>query len=159
MAGRADSPLGAEGRIQGFIGALGSKHQTLLRSVRRELRKRFPSANELVYDYPSSLVIAYSPTERGSDAVVAVSAGADGLRLVFNNGPALPDPKKLLGGSGKQTRFIRIESSGTLKRPEVRALLEAAQDRAAIPLRPDGRGRSIIKPKSARHPPKPKPRP
>ena len=38
----------------------------------------------------------------------------------------LPDPHKILLGSGKQTRFIRIESAKVLASPEVEALIAAA---------------------------------
>ncbi len=147
-------PLIAEQQLKGFIAKFDTKHQELIRSVRRALRKRFPSADELVYDYPNAFVIAYSPTERGSDAVVSISAGADGLRLVFTQGATLPDPKKILLGSGKQTRFIWIESPGTLTLPEVKALLETATDRAKMPLRPSGRGKTILKPKPAKQRPR-----
>jgi hypothetical protein len=143
-------PLSAEHQLKGFIARFEPKRQTLIRSVRKALRTRFPSANELVYDYTANLVIGYAPTERGSDAVVATASGADGLRLYFNQGPELPDPKKILLGSGKQTRFIWIESPGTLILPEVEALLEAATDRAKIPLRPGGRGELIIKSTAAK---------
>ena len=140
----------AELQIKSFVAKYEPKHRALFHSVRKAMRKRFPSANELVYDYPSSCVIGYSPTERGLEAVVAISAGADGVRLIFNQGPALPDPKKILLGSAKLTRYIQIESSRTLIRPEVQALLEAAHDRAKTSLSPGGRGKLIIKPSSAR---------
>ena len=146
--------LSAERQLKGFLAAFDPKRQALFVSVRRALRKRFPSADELVYDYPNAFVIAYSPTERGSDAVVSISAGPDGLRLVFTQGASLPDPKKILLGSGKQTRFIWIESPRTLRLPEVTALLETAVARAKIPLPPSGRGKPIIKPKSAKQRPK-----
>lgn len=146
--------LSAERQLKGFLAAFDPKRQALLVSVRRALRKRFPSADELVYDYPNAFVIAYSPTERGSDAVVSISAGPDGLRLVFTQGASLPDPKKILLGSGKQTRFIWIESPRTLRLPEVTALLETAVARAKIPLPPSGRGKPVIKPKPAKRRPK-----
>ena len=143
-------PLTGEQQLKGFIARFDPKHQTLIRSVRKAMRKRFPSTNELVYDYTRSIVIGYSPTERGSDAIVAISSGADGLRLVFNHGPQLPDPKKILLGSGKQTRFIRVESPRTLIRPEVEALIRGAIHRATIPLRRGGRGKLVIKSSSAK---------
>ncbi len=147
----ATGPLGAEEQLKGHIAKLKPPHQVLIRSVRRALRRRFPSADELVYDYPNALVIAYSPTERGSDAVVSISAGVGGLRLVFTQGATLPDPMKILLGSGRQARFIWIESTATLRLPEVKSLLETATARAKLPLRPGGRGKPIIKPKSAKH--------
>ena len=141
----ATKPLSAEHQLKGFIAKLEPGHQALMRSVRRALRKRFPSANELVYDYSQSLVIGFSPTEGGIDSVLALASGTDGVRLYFNQGPALPDPKKILLGSGKQTRFIRIESLRTLRLPEVEALMKSARDQAKTPFRPGGRGMLIIK--------------
>ncbi len=77
-----------------------------MRSVRATMRKRIPTANELAYDYASQVVIAYGPTDRGIDAIVSIARRPDGVRLYFNQGPRLPDPKVLLVGSGTQTRFI-----------------------------------------------------
>lgn len=151
-------PLSAEQQLKGLIAKFEPESQTLIRSVRNALRKRFSSANELVYDYATSFVIGFSPTERGSDSVVAMSSRTDGLRLYFNQGPTLPDPKKILLGSGKQTRFIPIESTGTLRRPEVEALLNMAVNRATIPFRPDGRGKPLIKPGPAKRRPGRKPK-
>lgn len=135
----------AEQQLKSLIAKLGRKEQTLVRAVRKALQKRFPTALELVYHYTRSLVISYSPTETGSDAVVALSAGADGLRLIFNNGPSLPDPHKVLLGSGRATRFVWLSSVTDLSRPEVRALMAAATARARIPLQKTGRGRLVIK--------------
>jgi hypothetical protein len=143
-------PRTGEQQIKGLIAKYEPKYQRLIRSVRKALRMRFPTADELIYDYNHAFVIGYSPTERGSDAVVALSAAANGLRLVFNQGPLLPDPKKLLRGSGKETRFIWVESAKTLALPEIEALMQATIDRARIPLRPSGRGKLIIKPSSAK---------
>ena len=143
-------PVSAEHQLKGFIAKYEPNYQRLIRSVRKALRKRFPTADELIYDYNNAFVIGYSPTARGSDSVVAISAAANGLRLVFNQGPTLPDPKKLLLGSGRQTRFVWIDSSKTLALPEVQALMRAALDRAKTPLSPSGRGKLIIKPSSAK---------
>ncbi len=140
----------AEQQLRSLIVKFEPKYQTLIRAVRRALRKRFPAALELAYDYGKNLVIAYSPTETGSFAVVALSAGVDGLRLVFNNGPTLPDPKKILLGSGRATRFIWLGSLKDLTRPEVRALIAAATAQATIPRPKTGRGYLIVKTSKAK---------
>jgi hypothetical protein len=38
----------------------------------------------------------------------------------------LPDPQGLLLGSGKQTRYIRVEAASQLSSPDVEALIAAA---------------------------------
>jgi len=69
----------------------------------------------------------------------------------------LPGPGKLLLGSGRQTRFIRLESAAVLARPEVEALLAAAIARAQTPLAAGGRGKLLIRSVSAKQRPRRKP--
>ena len=147
----------AERQLKSFIAKFEPKHQKLIRVVRKALRKRFPTADELVYDNYNFFVIGYSATERASDSIVSIAAGANGLGLCFIYGAKLRDPKKILLGSGKQTRFIRIESVKVLERPEVDALIAAAIARAKTPLRPTGRGKLIIKSISAKQRPRRRP--
>ena len=134
-----------EAQLRSFNDKFDPKHQTLIRSVRTALRKRFPTANELAYDYSSFFVIAYSPTDRGIDGIVSIAARPDRVDLHFSNGPQLPDPKKLLRGSGKQTRFVRVESARQLAHPDVEAFVSAAIGRASVPLPSKGKGTLIIK--------------
>ena len=146
-----------EAQLRAYIDKLDPKNQKLFRSVRAAVRKRFPTANELAYDYSDSLVISYSPTDRGIDAVVAISARATGVSLHFNQGPQLPDPKRLLLGSGKQTRFIQVEAASQLAHPDVEALFAATIDQARVPLASQGKGSLIIKSDGAKKPPRRKP--
>ena len=148
------SPADAERQLKTFIAKFEPKHQTLIRAVRKALRKRFPTAFELAYDNYNFFVIGYGSTERPSDAIVSMAAGANGVGLCFIHGARLPDPHKLLLGSGNQTRFIRLESVDVLARPEVHALIAAAIARAKTPLLAHGRGRLIIRSVSAKQRPR-----
>lgn len=139
-----------ETQLRSCIDRLDPKHRKLFRSVRAAVRKRFPTANELAYDYGRSFVIGYSPTDRGIDAVVAIAARDAGVLLYFNQGPRLPDPHRILQGSGKETRFIALEAASRLDDPDVAALISAAAGQARIPLSPAGKGRLVIKPAAAK---------
>jgi hypothetical protein len=141
---KSDQPT-PEAQLRSFNDRLDPKQQKVVRSIRTALRKRFPTANELAYDYSSFFVIAYSPTDRGIDAIVSIAARANGVDLYFNNGPRLPDPKKLLLGSGKQTRFVRLEAAKRLAHPDVKALMAAAIEHSSIPMPSKGKGSLIIK--------------
>jgi len=147
----------AERQLRAFIAKFDPKDQRLIRAARRAVRKRFPTANELVWDNYNFFVIGYSPTERPSDAIVSIAARANGVGLCFIRGAGLPDPEKLLLGSGNQTRFIRLESAAVLARPAVRALVAAAIARAKTPLPATGRGRLIIRSVSAKQRPRRRP--
>jgi len=148
----------AETQLKGFIDKFEPRHQTLIRAVRKALRKKFPGANEFAYDNYNFFVIGYGPTERPSDCFVSIAAAANGVGLCFIRGASLPDPKKILLGSGKQTRFIRLESVGVLERPEIDTLLTAAAAEAKTPLPALGRGRLIIQSVSKKQRPRRRPR-
>jgi hypothetical protein len=141
--------LAPEAQLRSLIDRFDPKHQKLIRSVRAAVRKRFPTANELVYDYGHSLVISYSPTERGIDGIVSIAARADRVDLYFNHGPQLPDPARLLLGSGKQTRFIEVKAASQLTNPDIEALIGAALDLASVPLPSKGKSGLIIRPTAA----------
>jgi hypothetical protein len=144
----------AEAQLDRFIDKFERKHQTLIRAVRKALRKRFPTANELAYDNYNFLALGYSPTERPSDAILSIAAGSNGVSLCLIRGASLPDPQRILLGSGKQTRFIRVESVEVLARPEVEALVAAAVAQSKAPFRTGGRGKLIIRSVSAKQRPR-----
>ena len=135
----------AEKQLEGFIGKFEPKHQALIRATRKALRRRLPTANELVYDNYNFFVIGYCSTERPSDCVVSIAAGANGVGLSFYHGATLPDPQKVLLGSGRQNRFVRLESAATLARPAVDALITAAVSQAKTPLPATAKGTLIIR--------------
>lgn len=120
-------PVEAEEQVQGFIDKFDPANQTLIRAVRKALRKRFSGAYELVYDNYNFFVIGFSPTERPTDAIVSMACSANGVGLAFPYcGTKLPDPHKVLRGSGTSNRSIHLESAATLARPEVVDLIDAA---------------------------------
>jgi hypothetical protein len=143
IASQADAT--GEQQLAGFIEKFDSKNAALIRSVRTVLRKRLPTANELVYDNYNFFVIGYCSTERPSDCILSIAAGANGVGLSFYHGATLPDPHRLLLGSGSQNRFIRIESATTLTSPEVEELIAAAIKNAEAPLPGSGKGKLVIR--------------
>ena len=118
--------------------------------MRRWLRKRLPTAHEVVYEYRDWFVISYSPSERGYEGVLAIRASENGVRLYFNRGKELPDPAALLQGSGNQTRWIHLEGASTLARPEVASLIDEAIARNPVPFASAGRGSVVIRSTAAK---------
>src|SRR4051812_13557783 len=147
----------AEEQLRRFIEKFEPKHRTTIRAARKALRKRFPTANELVYDNYNFFVIGFGPSERPSDCFVSIAAAANGVGLCFIHGASLPDPGRILSGSGKQTRFVRLPTAEVLERPEVHALLRVAAERARVPLPRSRTGKLIIRSVSAKQRPRRKP--
>jgi hypothetical protein len=144
----------AERQLRAFIEKFGETDQRLIRAVRSAVRRRLPTANELVWDNYNFFVIGYSPTERPRDSILSIAARANGVGLCFIHGASLPDPKGLLLGSGRQTRFIRVESASELSHPDVEELIDAAISRAKKPLPASGRGRLVIRSIAAKQRPR-----
>jgi hypothetical protein len=134
-----------ERQLKGFIAKFDPHLRKLIRECRSAMRKRFPTANELVYDNYNFFVIGYSTTERPSDCVVSLAANAKGIGLSFYRGSTLPDPRGLLQGSGNQNRFVRLAGVETLGQPEVQELLDAAVAQADPSFPTEGRGKLIIR--------------
>jgi hypothetical protein len=151
-------PDNAEKQLRSFIEKFEPRDRAVIRAARRKLRQRFPTATELVYDNYNFFVIGFGPNQRPSDCIVTIVAAANGVGLCFVRGASLPDPAKVLLGSGKQTRFIRIPSADILDAPAVRELLCAAAEHSQTPLPRTGRGDLVIRSISAKHRSRRKPR-
>jgi len=134
-----------EAELGALIDRLGPKEQKLFREVRAAIRRRLPTTNELGYDYTTFVVTSYSATDRAIDATLALAGRPNGVQLYLVNGPRLSDPKKLLRGSGKATRYIALESASQLSNPDVRALVDAAIELTPVPLAVKGKGALIMK--------------
>jgi len=95
------------------------------------------AACELILEmYPDAVV-----TVDGNDIGFGATAGYKGLvftiaphtkhvTMGFARGASLPDPAGLLEGTGKVHRHHKLRTQADLERPELRALMAAALDRA-----------------------------
>src|SRR5215210_3936897 len=141
-------------QVRSFIAKFDPAVATLIRASRAVMRRRLPTANELVYDNYNFFVIGYSASERASDCVVSLAAGSNGVSLSFYRGATLPDPDAVLLGSGSQNRFVRLESAATLADPAVERLIRSALAQATTPMPATGRRRTIVKSISAKQRPR-----
>jgi hypothetical protein len=140
----------AEAELRTLIDKYASAFLRLISAMRRSLRKRLPTAYEVVYEYRNqgAVVISVSPNEHGYEGALAIRADADGVKLYFTQGKELPDPAKLLQGSS-QTRFIDVEGASTLARPEVARLIDVAIARNRVPFASAGRGSVVMSPSTS----------
>lgn len=142
-------------QLASFIRKFKSENAALIRGSLKKMRALFPDAVQLVYDNYNFLVVGFGPTEKPSEAIFSLAAWAGGLSLCFlQKGPKLKDPGKLLRGSGKVVRNIRLVDAQDLDKPEVRALIAQALDLASRPMSESTRGRLIIKSVSAKQRPR-----
>lgn len=139
----------AEEQLAGFFAKYDPAIARLGKALRTKLRARLPGLFEVVYLYEgkSSLVISYSPTERGYEAVCSLALYPKQVKLFFAHGPHLSksDPHKLLQGSGKLVRFVLMNTAADLDRSEIQALMVATSRLARLRLVAGVKGSLIIK--------------
>ena len=76
------------------------------------------------------------------------------MSLFFFYGVGLPDPDRLLKGSGNLVRHIVLSEPEGLDLPAVQTLMREALDRAGDPIDPSRSGQIIIKSISAKQRPR-----
>src|SRR5271155_4889214 len=77
--------LSPEAQLRAYVDKLDPKNQKLFRSVRAAVRKRFPTANELAYDYSHALA-SISTVLSSVNKSTRESGKADGQTLVAEPG-------------------------------------------------------------------------
>jgi hypothetical protein len=145
-------------QLASFIQKFTPEIATLAQAVLATMRKRYPTALELVYDNYNALAIGFGPTERASEAIFSIAVFPRWISLFFlqaqKGSTPLPDPEKRLQGTGNVVKHIRLASAKTLDEPAIRQLMQEAEARAAVPLDPKGKHRLIIKAISAKQRPR-----
>jgi hypothetical protein len=139
----------AEDALDALVARFAPGYEKVVDAARKWVRKRLPTAHEIVYEYRSWFVLSYSPSDRGYEGVLGIRGDAEGIKLYFNQGKGLPDPEKLLRGSA-QARWIAVESASTLARPAVAALADEAIARTPVPFPTSGRGPIVLRSASAK---------
>jgi len=135
----------AEEELAGFIAKYAPEIGSLAVAIRAEMRKRYPMANELVYDNYNALVIGFAPSEKTSEAIFSIALYPRWVSLFFLQARGLPDPHRVLKGSGNVVKHVILPSPDALHQPEIEALMREAIARATVPFDPRNTHRLIIK--------------
>ena len=139
--------------LQSFIDRYAPPVRATARHALATTRKLLPGAVELVYDSYNNLAVTFGPTERVADAILSITLYPRWVSLFFTHGATLPDPHRLLKGSGTRIRHIVLDGATVLDRPAVRALIAQAVQ-AGAPIDATRRGQIVIKSISAKQRPR-----
>jgi hypothetical protein len=141
-------------QLDGFIGRYSPEVANDARRALAFLTSRFPTATQIAYDNYNAVAVGFGPSDRASEAIFSIALYPRYVTLFFLRGVALPDPKKLLEGSGSRVRHIKLRSIERLEEADVVALIDAAVAAAKVPLPRSGQGPLIIKSVSAKQRPR-----
>ena len=111
-----------------------------------KLRRALPGFYQIVYDYSNSVVVSFSMTERGYEAIVAVAIFPGWVKLYFDK--SIPDPKRLLEGSGGKVRSVALKAASDLDHGDIHLLIKAAIRHSGARVPRTGSIRMVIKSES-----------
>jgi len=107
-----------------FSAAYPPEVQPVMHAARDLILEALPGCSEMV-DIPSKIT-AYGYGSKYADLVTAIAPYPKHVNLMFSRGVDLPDPERLLEGSGKKARHVHLRSVEDVHRPAVRSLLGEA---------------------------------
>ncbi|HEX3396560.1 MAG TPA: hypothetical protein VHS76_07650 [Steroidobacteraceae bacterium] len=141
-------------QLKVFLAKFEPRVAASARTALSRLRKRLPGAIELVYDNYNALAIGFGPSDKASEAIFSIAVYPRWVSLFFLQGAKLPDPDKVLQGSGTRARHIVLTEPQVLEQPAVKRLFVLALASAKKPLDPKQGRRLIIKSISAKQRPR-----
>ena len=98
--------------------------QTLANKLGSFLINHLPDIQEIP-DVPGNILgYGYGPGYK--DTICAIIPSKKGVKLGFYKGVELPDPQKLLTGTGKVHKYVAINSETDIDNPALLHLLQAA---------------------------------
>lgn len=98
--------------------------QEITYAALERIRELIPDAQEKVVTGYRSINFGTGP--RMKDQFLALILHANHVNLQFFHGAALPDPRRLLEGTGKKMRHIKLKDAETIQAGDVADLVLAA---------------------------------
>jgi hypothetical protein len=108
--------------VQAWLETLPVEKKPTINNLRKLIGSVAPEAHEIIYHD----ALGYGPTDSGFDRILYVTVFETHINLGFFFGGFLPDPERLLVGSGKRMRHIKIRSLQESENPAITSLLAQA---------------------------------
>ena len=110
--------------VEDILSRFDEKTAKLALQLRKFLFKEFKDILEIPDN--SANIIGYGYGTGYKDLICTILLSKQGVKLGFNKGSELPDPQKLLTGTGKVHRFVEIKTEQDIKDPALKKLLTEA---------------------------------
>jgi hypothetical protein len=108
--------------VRAWLENLPAEKRPIIEALRRLIGSVAPSAHEII----SRGTLGYGPTDAGFTQILYITVFAKHVNLGFFYGGFVPDPERLLVGSGKRMRHITIRSLQETENPAITSLLARA---------------------------------
>ena len=116
--------------LEAFLAKFDDEVADVARASLAWVRSITPGAMERVYDAYNALSIGFATGDSLRETFLHVAVYPRHVNLGFNQGADLADPRKVLVGTGKAVRHVKIDSAARLDDPNLVKLVRAAAKHA-----------------------------
>jgi hypothetical protein len=111
-----------------FLARYDPAIHSLALSLRQVVLHAIAPCHEYIFKMRSKVMLLYGATARVmTDGICQIAVLRHHVTLVFPDGVDLEDPTRVLRGSGRTMRHVRVMASSDLARPELGLLLRQAR--------------------------------
>ena len=107
-----------------FLSSYSREAREITLCLRRLILDIFPDGFEHIDSKSGIMAYGFNTTPEG--LVFAIVPHMKYVNLIFGRGTQIPDPYRLLAGTGKQVRHVKIRSEAETEDPAFRQLLKEA---------------------------------
>ena len=119
--------------------------QSLALALRKIVHEELAPCHEYIFEMRSKVVLLYGATERViADGICNIGVFARHVTLAFPRSIELADPGKLLQGTGKAMRHVRLNRLSDLNQPHIRRYLREARKHAGLKRRRDRTAGEVV---------------
>lgn len=112
--------------VKEYLAGLSAEERKICTKLREVVLRNMPGCNELI----AHSALGYSTTASSFDRIAYIAPQSGWTNLGFFFGSDIPDPGKLLTGTGKRMRHIKIKEAAQADNPAIDAILQAAWQKA-----------------------------
>ena len=116
----------SQNEVDAFLAGYTPEVRAIALRLRELVYRVAPGAIEQI-DIPGKM-LAYGFAKTYKDMICVIMPLKAGVNFGMPRGAGLDDPDKLLEGTGKRARHVRISAIEQVERPSLRALLQASID-------------------------------
>jgi len=126
------SPPPLSKQARDFLRPYDPAVRKLALALRDLVLRELGTCHENVYDAYNAVAISYGTSPHLRDGICHIAVYTNYANLGFHHGAALDDPGKLLRGTGRSIRHLRVASPDDIARPELREFIRKAKAHAGV---------------------------
>jgi hypothetical protein len=114
-------------KIEEFLEAYSPKVQAICFELRKIALELLPETEEILFEGWKNFTYGTGESRKDKDLLIYIAPFKDSVNLGFYRGTNLPDNKKLLKGTGKFLRHLKVKAMTDYDLQDIKQLINEAK--------------------------------